>query len=151
MPSEGFSVGLDNTKLGEGTDVQVKGGDVISGFQEFERAANSEKSRADYGGRRVEVKAQVAPSSDRRQFALQRYKMACCAADAVPINLIVLVQDDDEKGKTFNSGLLQSQWVEVQGILQFRLKQGTQEYISVIKAKAEDIKVVARPPNPFIY
>jgi hypothetical protein len=152
MPSQGFSVSTDNTQLGEGgTHASRKGGDVISGFLELERAANTEQSRTDYAGRTAQVVGQAAPSSDRSRFTLVRYRMACCAADATPLKMIVEVSSDDEAGKTFNARAFQAKWVEIEGVIQFRKLLKDEGYITILQVKPSDIKPVEMPNNPFVY
>lgn len=152
MPSQGFSVGTDNTQVsGEGTRAEAKGGDVISGFLELERAAFTDQSRKDYAGRTAQVIGQVAPSGDRNRFTLIRYRMACCAADATPLKMIVEVGTEDEAGKTFNARNIQSKWVEIQGIIQFRKLLSDEGYITILQVKAPEIKQVGQPASPFVY
>jgi hypothetical protein len=152
MPSQGFSVGTDNTQISEeGTKAEAKGGDVISGFLELERAAFTDQSRKDYAGRTALVVGQVAPSGDRNHFTLIRYRMACCAADATPLKMIVEVNTDDEAGKTFNARTIQSKWVEIQGVIQFRKLLNDEGYITILQIKAADIKQVPQPASPFVY
>jgi hypothetical protein len=152
MPSQGFSVGTDNTQIsGEGTKAEAKGGDVISGFLELERAAFTDQSRKDYAGRTALVVGQVAPSGDRSRFTLIRYRMACCAADATPLKMIVEVGNDDEAGKTFNARTIQSKWVEIQGVIQFRKLLNDEGYITILQIKAAEIKQVGQPASPFVY
>jgi hypothetical protein len=151
MPSEGFSVQTVNTQLAEGGTNAARKEGVVSGFLELERAAYSEQTRLNYAGQTAQVVGQVAKSNERNRFGLTRYKMSCCAADAVQLNMIVEVSEVDEAGKTFNARAFQSKWVEIEGTIQFRklLKDGS--YITILQVKASDIQPIEMPNNPFVY
>jgi hypothetical protein len=152
MPNQGFSVGMDSTQFSEvGNSVAAKGGKVIQGFQELERAAYTEQSRSDYAGMTAMAEGQVSPSCDRSHFALVRFRMNCCAADAMPLKVIIEVSNDDEAGKMFNARNLQSKWVQIKGVIQFRKLVGNEGYITVLQLKAADINVIAQPSNVFVY
>jgi hypothetical protein len=153
IPSEFKSHAAVNTDLGGSSDmVAAKGGDVIHGFLELGRAANTPESRRDYEGRTAQVIGQAVVNADSRRFGLVRYKVSCCAADAIPLNMVVKVREDSEGGKKFNAQNLKDKWVDVTGVVQFRTLRGTEEYVTVLVVDAKDLKVLAKTPsNPFVY
>jgi uncharacterized membrane protein YcgQ (UPF0703/DUF1980 family) len=130
---------------------------VIRGFLELGRASATEQSRRDYEGRTAQVIGQAVVNTDSRRFGLKRYKISCCAADAIPLKLVVLVPDDTSEGKTFDARSRlrkgnEEAWVEVTGIIQFRKLQDSDEYITVLEAPADKVVVQDKPPsNPFVY
>ena len=53
-------------------------------FKDLENFANSPVMRAEWRGKTVRVRGQFAPSPGSDQvFTLQRFRISCCAADAV--------------------------------------------------------------------
>jgi hypothetical protein len=154
LPNQGFaSIGQGKeVDLADGTAAAVKDGDVITGFLELERASATENQRSDYAGRRAKVVGQVAPSAAKNRFSLVRYKISCCAADAVPLNMVAEVSEATDAGKAFNSSNHREKWVEVTGVIQFRKVRRSENYITVLEIKPEEFKVLpSRPANPFVY
>jgi hypothetical protein len=133
--------------------VAAKGGDLIRGeFLHLARAANTPDDRKAYEGRNAQVIGQADVNTDSRRFGLIRYKISCCAADAIPLNMVIEVPDDSEGGKKFNAQALKGKWVDVTGIIQFRTRRGSEEYVTVLVVDAKDLKVLAKTPsNPFVY
>ena len=154
IPSAFSDLGAINTDFDEaGRPIVAKGGDVIRGFLELERAAATEASRQAYEGRKAEVTGQaVVNNTDPRRFGLVRYKISCCAADAVPLNMRIEVSDADSAGTAFSTQTLAKKWVTVTGIIQFRKIRGSEEYVTVLEAKANDVETLPKAPdNPFVY
>jgi hypothetical protein len=154
VPSAFSNLGKVDTNIDEGSGaaISAKGGEVINGFLELGRASATPQARKNYEGRIARVIGQAVINADSRRFGLVRYKISCCAADAVPLNMVVEVRDDDDNGKRFNAQTLQGKWVEVKGIIQFRTLRGTDEYVTVLVVKAEDVIPQAKTPtNPFVY
>jgi hypothetical protein len=153
IPKAFSDLGAVNTDFDEaGRPVVAKGGDVIRGFLELERAAGTEASRQALEGRKAEVTGQAVVNTDPRRFGLVRYKISCCAADAVPLNMRIEVSDADSAGKAFSTQTLAKKWVTVTGIIQFRKIRGSDEYVTVLEAMANDVVILPKvPDNPFVY
>jgi hypothetical protein len=151
---DGFRAhGAINTDYVEsGPTAEEKGGDVIRGFLELERAAATEQSRKEYEGRTAQVIGQ-ATNIDTRRFGLVRYKIACCAADAVPLKMVIFVPATTPEGKVFDGkSQLPGKWVDVTGVIQFRKLRDSDEYVTVLEAQAQNVKVQSKAPeNPFVY
>jgi hypothetical protein len=132
--------------------VTAKGGEVIHAFLELDRASATPDLRREYEGRRAQVSGEVTVNADSRHFGLVRYKINCCVADAVPLNLVVEVPADSVAGKNFNAQSLGGgQWVDVTGIIQFRTVRGTDRYVTVLVVEAKDLRVIDKPSNPYVY
>ncbi len=112
-------------------------------FKELDQARFSPGLREFYQGKRAEVRGQFAPSGSPKVFTLVRYKMTCCGADAVPLN--VLIVSPEEVLKQHN------QWVKVVGKVHFAKRKDRDEYVSVLQiASAKDVTDVPKPMNPYI-
>jgi hypothetical protein len=135
-----------------GPSAERKGGDIVRDAVELGRAAATESSRKQYEGRTAQLMGQ-ANKPETRRFGLVRYKISCCAADAVPLNVIVSVPATTPEGKTFDAKTkVAGKWVEVTGVIQFRKLQGSDEYVTVLEVSAKDVIVLAKPPdNAFVY
>src|SRR5216683_4189740 len=132
--------------------VIAKDGTIITAFLELGRASATPESRAYYEGLTAKVTGQAVVNADSRRFGLVRYKISCCAADAIPLNMVVEVPDNTDEGKKFNAQNLQNKWVDVTGIIQFRTLRGTDEYVTVLVVDRKDLKELPKTPsNPFVY
>ena len=85
-------------------------------FQQLEMAALYPENREQYEGETVALVGQYVPK-DARTFTLRRFKISCCAADAVPLNAVILV--DPKVKEDLDSGRLQGEWVQVTGRVEF--------------------------------
>jgi hypothetical protein len=90
---------------------------------EFKELQNVSLQRDYYAGKIIRVKAEYLPGN-KDMFSLVRYRMNCCARDAVPLKAVILVD-----WKTPGSVLpeqemrkytLEGKWLEVTGQLQFK-------------------------------
>jgi hypothetical protein len=160
LPNEGFRTleaadvqGLDAKQ----EKVADKGFDPELGFRELEGAAYSQDRRDFFEGKTVRLKGQFAPSSSDRMFSLVRFKINCCAADAIPLSAVIML-DPDSKAQ-LNPAEYAGKWVEVTGQVQFRAreKNGRQEWVTVILVKPDEdhplsrLIVETQPDNrPFI-
>jgi hypothetical protein len=86
-------------------------------FPNLQRAPSTAESRASYEGQTIRVKGEYLPGNDR-MFTLVRYRMNCCARDAVPLRAVILV--DSKSGETLPEAALRGKWVEVTGQCQFQ-------------------------------
>jgi uncharacterized membrane protein YcgQ (UPF0703/DUF1980 family) len=87
------------------------------------------------------------PSKENeKMFTLVRFKITCCAADAVPLNLAIISPESISKFK-------QLEWVRVEGQIQFRKRRDkADEYLPVLQLESrDDIKELDSPPaNPYL-
>jgi hypothetical protein len=140
LPDNGFAVGeqkinLDPTQLSGGGAEQNPADKGFGGelsFRELEGAAYSPERRSLYEGRTYKLKGQFSPSGNDTMFTLVRFKINCCAADAVPVPAVIMV-DPNSKEK-LDVAAYQGKWVEVTGQVQFRTRKvgGREEWVTVV-------------------
>jgi hypothetical protein len=135
-----------------GPTALAKKGQVIRSFREVAQAAFTEQGRDYYGGETAQLVGQ-ATNIETRRFALIRYRISSCAADALPLKVVISVSASTEKGAAFDGPtLLTGKWVKVTGVIQFRKLRDSDEYVTVLEVSAEDVEILSkRPENPFIY
>jgi uncharacterized membrane protein YcgQ (UPF0703/DUF1980 family) len=129
------------------------------GFKQLEAAAHSKESREENAGKTVRLIGMYAGDDDQR-FNLARYQVKCCAADAVPLNAIVML--DPNSNEKIKPRDYRSKWVEVTGQLQFLQRPSSKdpkakEYIAAVivypkpDAPLKDlVKIIPQPPNPYL-
>jgi hypothetical protein len=155
----GFSVGGADVQGVDQKAEQVadKGFDPELGFRELEGAAYSQERRDLYEGKTVRLKGQFAPSGNDRMFSLVRFKINCCAADAIPLSAVIMIDPDSKE--TLNPAQYAGRWVEVTGQVQFRSreKNGREEWVTVIMVRPDkdhplSSLIVPTPPDarPFV-
>jgi uncharacterized membrane protein YcgQ (UPF0703/DUF1980 family) len=147
---------IDNSWDEAGSNAAEKQGEIVHGFLELDRAAATEQSRIEYAGKTAQIIGEVDRKTlQNRRFGAFRYKIGCCIADAVPLDLRVLIPEDSMEGKIFDARVRLSRpktWVEVTGVVQFRRLQGSDRYITILVVPAQNIHVLPKPPdNPYIY
>jgi uncharacterized membrane protein YraQ (UPF0718 family) len=131
-------------------------------FVQLENAAASPEGRDFYAGNWVRVKGQYVDTGVRnvgkyeQRFTLVRFRMNCCAADAVPLKVLILV--DPEIRNQLPSGRdLRNQWVEVRGKVRFEQGPGGVLVPALLLEKGGPvspenlIEAVPPDPNPYIY
>jgi PDZ domain len=113
-------------------------------FKELERAAYTAAQRQYYEGKIGEIVGQFVQGKNPRSFSLTRFKMTCCAADAIPLNVVIVSPEDV-------TGVKPLTWVKVSGQIQFHKRKDRDEYASVLQIRRPgDIVEVDPDPNPFI-
>lgn len=117
---------------------QLQPGEEVS-FQEIAYALESEEYAAGLGvgeGYEVDLTGFVSANDDSsfETFALTRFSIFCCAADAVPYTISVRPPDDERYRL--------DEWLRVRGIL---TRDGDALVVS-----AETIEAVAAPDDPYI-
>jgi hypothetical protein len=123
LPNEAMAHanGSDALKLGSVTAEYLadkgKGQVTEVSFPNLQRAPATPESRASYEGQTIRVKGEYLPGNER-MFTLVRYRMNCCARDAVPLRAVILV--DSKSGDTLPEAALRGKWVEVTGQCQFQ-------------------------------
>jgi hypothetical protein len=85
------------------------------GFKELEGLAReSPITQAKYQGKLVVVVGQFAPlSGSDKWFSLARYRIQCCAADAIQLNVPIFCKEGV-------AGIKQGDWIKVTGRIEFR-------------------------------
>jgi hypothetical protein len=131
LPSEGYSSGQDISgefaQDSAGLPATNKGGDILSvSFPQVAEWANSDTQRQDKEGQLVRLTGQYV-GSDPKRFTLTRYKMTCCAPDAVPLNAVILI-DSAWKDKKLDYNRYRNRWVEVVGRVHFQQLPASSAY-----------------------
>jgi hypothetical protein len=117
---------------------------IVLGFKELDNAAFDPKARKYYQGKVGKLKGQFVQGSDGRRFTLTRFKINCCAADAIPIRVVIIAPEPVQ-------GIKAMQWVEVTGQIQFFKRPDREEYVpALMPASLADIRVVEPDLNPYI-
>jgi hypothetical protein len=145
LPDNGFAVGeqtIDpsqfSTADGERSrDLKDKGFGGELSFRELEGAAYSPERRSLYEGKTYKLKGQFAPSGNDTMFTLVRFKINCCAADAVPVPAIIMI--DPTSKEKLDVAAYQGKWVEVTGQVQFRTRKvaGREEWVTVVMVRPD--------------
>jgi hypothetical protein len=157
LPNQGFSGGTDiSEQLGGAMPtqpVQLRGKTEV-GFAALQQASLTVESRDYYEGRSVTLVGQYLGSNPKR-FTLQRYKIACCAADAVPLNAVIMV--DPNATEKIDPDQYRNQWVEVTGRIHFINRPGTNEYLTALilypkkdEPLREQAKIIPPPSTPWV-
>jgi hypothetical protein len=109
-------------------------------FSELNDAAYDAGKREGLQGEVVVLEGHFRRLADK-EFSLYRLKMTCCAADAVPLRVRIVVPQA-------LSGHSEGDWLEVKGQLQFLKEPGKESYIPVLMvADLTDIKKKSAPRN----
>jgi putative membrane protein len=74
-----------------------------------------------------------------REFVLLRYSVAHCVADARPVALLMITSSG-------NAQVPVDQWVEVDGVLGLREREGN----GLVSIVAERVRLIAEPENPYL-
>lgn len=106
-------------------------------FPELQRAPGTAESRKFYEGKTIRIKGEYLPGNER-MFTLVRYRMNCCARDAVPLSAVIMI-DPKSDAKLPQEGL-RGKWVEVEGQVQFQQRSGPADTWLTI--------IVLRPATP---
>jgi hypothetical protein len=152
----GSTISVDESALTASSDGQKgKNVDETITFQQLEMAALYPDNREYYQGKMVRLVGMCMPQ-DARHFTLRRLKISCCAADAVPLNAVILI--DPKSTETLNAGRLQDKWVQVTGRVEFLPRAGgaggftTTLVLSPTADRPLDelVKEVPTPANPYL-
>jgi uncharacterized membrane protein YcgQ (UPF0703/DUF1980 family) len=119
------------------------------GFKELQDASLSAELRDYWEGKTVSLIGQYSDVSEKR-FTLVRYKIQCCARDAVPLNAVIMI--DPKSEQKIDRDKYRDKWVKVRGRVHFFLKPGSEERLTaliVYPSKDKPIeKLVATLPGP---
>ena len=160
IPADGLSGAGQQVQAssvsGPSATVKDKGDDFSVTFVQLEQAALSEDLRTYYEGKTIRLLGKyVAQDSDH--FTLVRYTMNCCAADAIPLKALTII-DRSKSKEPLDSNRLNNKWVEVTGQVQFlKMRDGSSFIPAIIiqptpeKKLTQLVKPVPAPANPFVY
>jgi hypothetical protein len=142
LPNSSFSAEwykdrLTSSAIEGGGTVTSKDG-VVLGFKELANAAYFPETRQAMEGKTGKLAGMFSPVN-AKEFTLFRVKMNCCAADAIPVEVRII---SDENITAVNP----KDWVEVEGQIQFRKVVGREKYLPVLYVKAAD-QVKRIPPQ----
>jgi hypothetical protein len=119
---------------------------IYIGFKELEALAFNPDSRTNWSGKKVQVIGQFAPyGRSDRWFSLARYRIQCCAADAVQLNVPIFCK---EVLKDFK----RDDWVRVTGRVEFREqpgRPGTYNTVLVVNRWANIVRTAA-DTDPYV-
>jgi len=144
LPNEGFKSVKAMEVEESDRAVSDKSGKVVAlNFKDLETWANDDSQREFYEGQTGTLKGQFVPKSPTT-FGLVRFKMTCCAADAIPLNVVIISPEAVADIKAMS-------WVQVTGQIQFRKRKNREEYIPVLKLRSRnDIKETTRDEDPYL-
>jgi len=114
-------------------------------FKRLEAAAQDEYSRKHWQGKTVQVVGQFAPAPrNDRLFRLVRYRIQCCAADAVEYNIPALSRESLK-------GIPLNQWVQVTGQVRFQPEPNGAGFMTVLLVpRRQNVALTDPDPNPYI-
>ncbi len=161
MPADGLSGAGQQVHAGDvngpSGSVKDKGEDFSVSFVQLEQAALSEDSRSILEGKTVRLVGKYV-AQDSKHFTLVRYTMNCCAADAIPLKALTVLDDSKSPKDVLDSNRLNNKWVEVTGQVQFlKMRDGSSFVPAIIiqptpeRKLTQLVKVVPAPANPFVY
>ncbi len=117
-------------------------------FKNLEALAYNPLLQKDWQGKAVRVLGQFAPGNNR-QFTLARFRMQCCGADAVQVNLPVVLAHgtlDDVPSRP-----QKNDWVAVKGRVDFRKMAGRAGEVTVLVVpRPRYIQKSPPDPDPYI-
>jgi hypothetical protein len=115
-------------------------------FKSLEGAAQDEDSRRYWKGKNVRVVGQYAPTQTQNDhiFSLVRFRIQCCAADAIAYRVPVLCRE-------VLSGFYPNQWVEVTGRVEFQPQPSGGGFMTyLVVPRRANITLTNPDPNPYI-
>jgi uncharacterized membrane protein YcgQ (UPF0703/DUF1980 family) len=114
----------------------------VADFKELEQARFSTATMDFWKGKVVSIVGQYNPKTDH-VFGLVRFRIQCCAADAVPLNVIMVCK---EPVTAFKIG----DWVEVVGRIDFQ-QQPDGRYVTILRIPKRDyVQPTPVPSNPYV-
>lgn len=128
--------------------VGAREADAITGKAEpmnvkrLEELANNPADREFYKGKVISVRGQYMPQTDRL-FFLVRFRIQCCAADAIQLSIPMLAKDSIAHVKA-------QEWVEVTGRVDFR-PDGKGGFRTAVLVSNRNHVVACNPDlNPYV-
>jgi hypothetical protein len=101
-------------------------------YAKVEQAAKDPQARIDFDGKRTHLRGwfsapATADPQHLKEFKLIRFRINCCAIDAVPVNLVVRVRPDET---SISAEDYQGKWVDLTGQLAF--EQVLDNFVTVL-------------------
>ncbi len=128
-------------------------------FVQLENAAMRPDLRSAFEGKTVELEGQYT-KIDEQRFTLVRYKINCCATDALQLKAVIVIDPHgvkDPKLAKLNTKDYRNQWVRVTGRIQFVNRQGTNQYFPALfvtptpsKKLSDLVAIIPQPANPWL-
>lgn len=156
VPNEVFSnvKGVDLSQFGEVGSVAEKGIDFNVGFLQLEMASMTQESRNHYEGKTVRLIGKYVGEEEKR-FSLIRFKINCCAADAVPLNAVMMVDPNSTEKLAWKK--YANKWVQVTGRVHFLKRKDNEQHMTALvlfpdadhKLNDDLVKVVPQDSNPY--
>lgn len=149
LPNSGFSqdrirmlLGGDDALTANLSDAAFQNG-TVGTLRELRDAAGDEQERERMTGRTAIIEGHVK-SINSREFTLFRLAMVCCAPDAVPRKVrIVLKNGTLNRNDDFA-------WVRIRGRIQFVQPPNSEQYIPVVVVEnAEDVRRMPEPAQTY--
>jgi hypothetical protein len=109
------------------------------GFKELTAAAFFPQQREELEGKTGKLRGMFSPRGSDKEFTLYRVKINCCAADAIPVGVVIVSAENITQ-------IQPGKWVEVEGQIQFRKEVGKDKYLPALLLKSRD-QVKAIPPQ----
>ena len=101
------------------------------GFKELTEASYFPTQREELEGKSGKIRGMYSPLGSDKEFTLYRVKINCCAADAIPVGVRIISEENITQIKP-------KDWVEVEGQIQFRKPVGKDKYMPVLLLKSRD-------------
>jgi WD40 repeat protein len=111
-------------------------------FKELEQKAATPEGRRFYDGKMGRIKGQFRPGQNDKTFSLVRFKIQCCAADAIPLNVAIISKD------SIPPDIGPLDWVEVEGKIEFGRKN--MPILRVPPPAQNHIRKIDPDPNPYL-
>jgi hypothetical protein len=105
-----------------------------------------DEEREEKRGKPVRVRGQFAPSPNSDHiFTLVRFRIQCCAADAIPMQVPIVTRDK----LSGRSDLNVNDWVKVTGIVDFQ-KTGNRTFTLLRVQDLRNVERCAPDSNPYL-
>jgi uncharacterized repeat protein (TIGR03943 family) len=112
-------------------------------FKSLEGAAATPSQREFFKNKMIEVRGQYSPSpGSSRVFSLVRFRIQCCAADSIPLDVPIVCREEIR-------GVARGNWVKVTGKVDFLERNGRFSTVVMVPSRT---KVEACTPdlNPWL-
>jgi hypothetical protein len=112
-------------------------------FKTLEGAASSPDRRSFWKDKTVEVRGQYSPDPrNERVFSLVRFRIQCCAADSIQLNVPILCKEPVKN-------IARESWVKVAGKVGFTERNGSYSTVVMVPSRSK-IEACTPDLNPWI-